>query len=1171
MLEQTELSCTAPIISSQGRDPPLGADLAEIQDTESFREPLGTASLGLSDQQENAVDLSCNVTHSTNSLDIDPLPDLSLSSSTPLPLALSLSLDCPVERESYEKLWRILAYYSETAVHLQREIMLSKAPALAYRYRQAVAERGQLYHTGVKASVKATPHWLLQSAISIQLNRAQSSRHRVNLKLSTRVATRPDPVSHTSSSSPVSRPWVLISTNNTTTAVAAVQGSRVELPCPLLSSGDPSVQWILPDGSKLISPFASPDAELHASASGLLLQEVKLSDAGVYYCVAQAGRDVDVLAVRLAVEESSVPPTGEQVGASVTGTAGEPVNLSCKTSGSPAPQISWVLPDRNILGQSLAVSGGLAIQSNGSLLLPNPSLNDAGQYRCIAVNQYGADSLSMQLILKPQFAPPLKTSFPRGPQSAAGRSTQIQARLLHQTIEEEGSGDEEEEVVRSPIANRNHLRPTQPSVNQRYPNGKPRRRGPMRGPPQRKGGRPLSTTEMRRNRFDNRHRVSTNKKRIDPQKWADLLAKIRQKTALSNNSQPVIAGEPTAEPMSKGDDRDTGRHEGDGDTQEEKGEAKNETESGKGGGVVEKERVEVETEGSSIDDASLQEEGLQPVYPETQIHRETKTDTETQRGTARPAETQTDIENETETNAQVETGSDTETRTNPETMDDPVTSKPVSGTNEIVPGPVVRVRQGTRPNPPRTRVQTPRQGLFANLVPNSRPQSPWNSRRRIGQRRRIINRPRGRPLTPVQPLPDPTKRTPQTVTAATATIETITWSLASTSISPATVVTAVDQIRTLNVDPNGVELDPLSHTVSPSPSIPLSYSLTPSVDSDPSPSPPSSLSPSYAKTHKDTMSHPENTPDGAPFTLLNTQTPAATHSNIAMARTRTPSMHIHKYGIQTHTQAHTPASHSYTTHSSSPATVLATTATITSTPSAPPESTRSTITTSTTSKDTLPVTLKATTITPMTTVINPITSSTSTSIIPTFSTTTTTTTSTSTNTETPFPTSTTPTTTSTTTIRYTTPITTNTATGTTVSVITIPPSASLTTTTTPPKTASPIDSNKTRVSVKAPSSTTQAATSATVLTSTSTRPSSRDRPNLGPVYPRGKPLAGFPNQSRPSTDWKNPGANSIPDSHSSRGRWTPSPSLPASPKVSSNNIVNMKAGLHAKVHSLNQQ
>uniref|UniRef100_A0A3B4GXE1 Ig-like domain-containing protein n=1 Tax=Pundamilia nyererei TaxID=303518 RepID=A0A3B4GXE1_9CICH len=165
-------------------------------------------------------------------------------------------------------------------------------------------------------------------------------------------------------------------------------------------------------------------------------------DAGIYYCVARAGRDVDVLPLHLAVEESSVPHLGEQVGPPVTGTVGEPVSLPCRMSGSPEPYLSWILPNGNVVRRGTAVPGGLTIETNGSLYLPNPSLRDGGHYRCTAVNHYGRDALSVQLILNSQHIPALRTSFPRGPQSAAGRSTRIRAPLLRDM--NEGSGDGEE-------------------------------------------------------------------------------------------------------------------------------------------------------------------------------------------------------------------------------------------------------------------------------------------------------------------------------------------------------------------------------------------------------------------------------------------------------------------------------------------------------------------------------------------------------------------------------------------------------------------------------------------------------------------------------------------------------------------------------------------------------
>ncbi|KAM9851196.1 matrix-remodeling-associated protein 5-like [Aulostomus maculatus] len=942
MLEQTELPCTSPVITSPGGDTPSETELGEIQPTESFQEPVGTVSLGLSDHQENRVDLTCYITRSADSQDISPPPDLSLSASSPIALALSVSLECPVERESYESLWRILAYYSETAVHLEREIMLSKHPVLAYRYRQAAEAEGY-YNTGVKASVQARPQWLLQPAIGIQLNRAQSNRHKVSLVYSTRVSARPDPTVYPSSSSP--HPWVLISANRSTTALAATAGTMVELSCPIRGSGNPKVEWILPDGSKLTSPSSSQDGRLRASVSGLVLQKVRLSDAGVYYCVAKAGKDTDVLPLRLAVEESSVPPSGEQVGPPVTGTVGQPVRLSCKASGSPAPGMSWVLPDGNIIWSGLAVSGRLTVQSNGTLTLRQPSLRDAGHYRCVAVNQYGSASLSMQLEMNPHPLS-LRTSFPREPQSASGRSTKIRAPLFNQV--EEGSGDEEDAEEKTFIVNRKHPRPLQPPQKRRYPNGKPIRRGPLREGRRGGGGGPLSSSDHRRNRYDNRHRVTANKQRIDPQKWADILAKIRQKTALSNNSQPITAGRTTAEPATRGTERQGG-----------------------GGGAQRSKAQGSETEGSSDDNAELQEENLQPVY-HLHTRPQTSTDADTQIGST---EKQTNLEDETHTHTQK--GPEMERTTDSETQIVPVTSKPVSGTNEIVPQPAEEEGQEAKPTSSRARPQKPHFGLFPNLVPNSRPQSPWNSRRRIGQRRRVINRPRGRPLSPPQPLPDPVNPRSQSVTPDTSTNQMNLLLLAKTTKSPATLLTHSEYIKTLNTSTDAMTVNPLSPSVSITPGIPISESDFPSL----TPSSPSSFPPSYTNTLTDTMTHLVNIPDALVSTTFNGR--ASSHSDIVTTHPPLKAGTHKAHGTETHT--------ALGKHDDRP-------------PGKDPEGNLSGL-----------------------------------------------------------------------------------------------------------------------------------------------RTSSRETPSLSQVDPRGKPVSGAPNQSRPSTDWKNPGVNFIPDSHSSRPHRPPSPSLPAAP------------------------
>ncbi|KAM8856845.1 matrix-remodeling-associated protein 5-like [Synchiropus picturatus] len=1030
LLEQTELQCNSPEIFLAGRDSPLESDSSEIQPSDSFRAPLGTAFLGLSDEQRNSVDLRCNITHSAGSQDISSAPDLSLSSSSPIPFALSLSLECPVERQSYEKLWRILAYYSETAVHLEREIMLSKAPELAYRYKQATHAGGH-YNTGVKASIKARPPWLLQSAIALQLNRAQSNANRVNLIYTTRVSARPDP---TGLSPPaVTQPWVLILTNQTTKSLAVATGSTVELPCPLQSSGNAKVHWIFPDGSKVNSPSNSAAGGAQTTAHGLVLQKVQLSNAGIYYCVAQAGRDVDVLPLRLAVAESSVPPSGEQVGSSVSGRAGQSVSLPCKSTGSPTPHLYWMLPDGHIVWSGLAASGGLTVQSNGSLTLSKASQRDAGFYRCIVVNQYGSDFLSMQVEISSQHAPLIRTLHPRGPQSASGRSTKIQAPLLVQ----EGSGDEAEEDEGNNSVERTHSRSRQPPPNRRYPYRKTMRRRPVKGSSPSRGG-------AGRVQLNGRNRVTPNKQRIDPKKWADLLAKIRQKTT-DPNRHHVTAGETTAEPSKAGKERGANGNEVEDDN-------KANIEEGP------------ETEGSSPDDDSLKEEGLESLFTE-------QTSTQIDMTASTVADTEIDMRS---TEAPRYESKNSHLENNKESRVDPVTSKTISATNEILPGQVDGEQEET-PAVSSQRPLQPQQGILPDLVPNGRPQSPWNSRRRFGQRRRFGNRTRGRPLNPPRPVPNPVNPGVTHDPARDQMLQLVT----TTTSSPALLSTH-NAVGTVRSTPKGGIINlptPAAPNRPPNPT--------------PSPSSPSSLPPSYTKTRIDQMTHSFSIPDTAEPSVFSTQTPTTTHSNTATTQVHMSATHTkaHTRGIPT--KAHTAVGKRIDSSNSEDleSNLSEETSTAESSSASYAEMISPTV-------DTHPITT------------SPPVTATSTVLIPTYSS---------------FPlgsTAVTPTTSisTATTFLATTPL--------------------LSTTTEPMPSTQPTTS---------PTTTVLTAETTAVTTAKLTTASPRMRPSVGHADPKGKPVSSPPTRSRHPFDWKYPGANSIPDSHSNRPRWPASPSLPAAP------------------------
>ncbi|XP_028969475.2 matrix-remodeling-associated protein 5 [Esox lucius] len=753
LLQQENLSCTLPAIATNPRA--LSQEDGEIQQIEAFREALGHISLEMSDQQGNSVDLKCNITHSSQTPDITP-PHLA-SSSTPISLPLSVSLDCEVDTSRYERLWRLLAYYSETPVRLQREIMLRKTPRLAYRYRQT-AEREGYYHTGVQASLQAKPAWLLQTHISLQLNRVQSSAHKVKLILSTLVSAPPDP--------PFPHPWVIIQTGNTRTAFTAAEGSQVHLPCPVLSStgdlnsGDPRLQWVLPDGSTVSSPFRSSDGRVQVSAQGLVLQRVDHSDAGLYYCVARLGGDVDVLRVRLAVVESSKPPPGEELGPAVTGLVGVPVSLPCEVSGSPRVEVYWVLPSGGVVGcrnkGRRRGEAGVTVLANGTLSLPLPGLDDAGIYRCVAVNQLGATSLSTTLTLTSRLSDTSpRSKYPMRPQPAVRVSNGVSAHLRGEEAEGWGSGDDKGEGE--------NILPSRAVVPKRGPKRQfpQTRQPPVRshtvkvegGASLRKGNRPLSRgspVEQRRNRLEGRRKFNLAKHKIDPQKWADLLIKIREKTAPKISDSLYVSPATTvltttsAPSYTHPESEQPNRIQPD-TMQPDSTLPKTTPQLTVGRKPSQRPVLESNAdavEGSSIDNPSLQEEGLNTVqtslFPD--LLTKDKVDTETPKSSG-------------QTNNIPQTPQ-SNTNTGTEIGSFPRTTKPSSSINDII---TEQRRQSVTAVGEKegTEMANHRQVMFPNSVP-SRPRTPWNARRRPGQRRRI-NRPRVRP-TPLQGTPGPTSR-----------------------------------------------------------------------------------------------------------------------------------------------------------------------------------------------------------------------------------------------------------------------------------------------------------------------------------------------------------------------------------------------------------------------------
>ncbi|KAF4087407.1 hypothetical protein AMELA_G00095220 [Ameiurus melas] len=529
--ESKDFHCTGPVITnSPGKGVSHEEPLSVLLSLEDFKPPLGNITLNLYDEHGNTVVLICQVVKPRESAKItwNYTESLQISAN----MTLSLDLECPMDRENYASLWRLLAYYSEVVLHLRREIMLSKEPETSYRYRQDV-ERGTYYYTGVRANILSRPAWLMQSYVNIKLNRPYSTSKTVKLIFTTQMSSTTD----SEQAGWQKRSWVMIKHNNATqTTFSSVVGSMIEMDCSVVSSGGPSIQWMLPDGSKIRATFSSPNNRLSVSSTGkLLIKSVDHSDSGVYFCIAEVLGDVDLLPFRLSVVESSRPPVGDEVKIAFDKLVGESVYLPCNTTASPDADVNWIFPDGSMMNAKANSSRGFVF-SNGTLFIPHCRPDDNGNYKCVALNQHGEDNLSAKLtVMTRQGTQPFR-QYSMGPLSAAGVSTKVRA-IFERT--EESSGDDTGQKTMP--SNRGFMKQRRgpQSRSRAYPVRNLQRNFPGQRKPIKKG----LNGQQRKYVLGNRRKISKSNNKIDPQRWADLLAKIREKTVpntITPSSYPSI-------------------------------------------------------------------------------------------------------------------------------------------------------------------------------------------------------------------------------------------------------------------------------------------------------------------------------------------------------------------------------------------------------------------------------------------------------------------------------------------------------------------------------------------------------------------------------------------------------------------------------------------------------
>ncbi|XP_029302563.1 LOW QUALITY PROTEIN: immunoglobulin superfamily member 10 [Cottoperca gobio] len=181
--------------------------------------------------------------------------------------------------------------------------------------------------------------------------------------------------------------------------VKAGVSQNLWLSCTGQGSPQPTIHWVLHDGSMVQSNRPASDTRISVYGNGTLhIKDVTPTDSGKYECIATSSTGSERRVVTLTVERQESAPQIVETSQRVTVLFfADQLRLNCSATGDPKPRIIWRLPSKAVVDQWHRMGSRIQVLDNGTLIVTTVSDKDAGDYLCVARNKIGDDLQLMKV------------------------------------------------------------------------------------------------------------------------------------------------------------------------------------------------------------------------------------------------------------------------------------------------------------------------------------------------------------------------------------------------------------------------------------------------------------------------------------------------------------------------------------------------------------------------------------------------------------------------------------------------------------------------------------------------------------------------------------------------------------------------------------------------------